>query len=139
MVVAWLVIQVVETVLPAFGFGDAAVRIVTIVLAIGLIPTLILSWAFEFTPEGLKREKDVDRSQSITAQTGKKLDRMIMVVLALALGYFAFDKFVLDPARDVEIAETASQAGTDQGQGSGFRQQVHCRAALRQHEWRSNQ
>jgi len=100
LVSAWLVIQVVETILPAFGFGDAAIRIVTIIFAVGLIPTLILAWAFELTPEGLKKESEVDRSQSITPYTGKKLDRLIMVVLALALGYFAFDKFVLDPARD---------------------------------------
>jgi adenylate cyclase len=77
----------VETIFPAFGFGDAAVRIVTIVFAIGLVPVLIFAWAFELTPEGLKKESEVDRSESITPQTGRKLDRMIMVVLALALGY----------------------------------------------------
>ncbi len=118
VVASWLIIQVVETIFPAFGFGDAAIRIVTIVLAIGLIPALILSWAFEITPEGLKKEKDVDRSQSITSHTGKKLDRMIIVVLALALGYFAFDKFVLSPQREaaleqqkVEEVEIARQEG----------------------------
>jgi TolB-like protein/Flp pilus assembly protein TadD len=100
VVASWLIIQVVETLLPAFGFGDAAVRIASIVLAIGLIPALVFAWAFEITPEGLKKEKDVDRSQSISPQTGKKLDRMIMVALALALGYFAVDKFVLSPQRD---------------------------------------
>jgi TolB-like protein/Tfp pilus assembly protein PilF len=110
-VASWLVIQVVETVFPAFGFGDAAVRIVTIVVAIGLIPALIFSWAFEITSEGLKKEKDVDRSQSISPQTGKKLDRMIMVVLALALGLFAFDKFVLSESREASIAEEARQEG----------------------------
>ncbi len=63
VVASWLIIQVVETIFPAFGFGDAAVRIVTIVLAIGLIPALTLAWAFELTPEGLKKESEVDRSQ----------------------------------------------------------------------------
>jgi TolB-like protein/Tfp pilus assembly protein PilF len=105
VVAAWLVIQVVETIFPAFGFGDSALRIVTIVFGIGLIPTLVFAWAFEMTPEGLKKEKDVDRTQSITPHTGKKLDRMIMLVLALALGYFAFDKFVLDPQRDAAVQE----------------------------------
>jgi len=88
VVTAWLVIQVVETIFPAFGFGDSAVRIVTIVFAIGLIPVLIFSWAFELTPEGLKKEKDVDRTQSITDQTGRKLDYAIIAVLVLALGVF---------------------------------------------------
>ncbi len=111
LVVAWLAIQIVETILPAFGFGDAATRIVTIVFAIGLVPTLIFAWAFELTPEGLKKESEVDRTQSITPHTGKKLDRVIMVVLALALAYFAIDKFVLSESREASIAETAHQAG----------------------------
>jgi hypothetical protein len=84
IVVSWLIIQVVETIFPVFGFGDAGIRFVIIVLAIGLIPALILSWAFEITPEGLKKEKDIDRSQSITPHTGKRLDRMIMVYLIVA-------------------------------------------------------
>jgi hypothetical protein len=111
LVGAWLVIQVVETIFPAFGFGDAAVRIGVTVLAIGLVPVLVFAWAFEITPEGLKLEKDVDRSRSITAQTGKKLDRLIMVALALALGFFAFDKFVLSGSREASIAESARQEG----------------------------
>jgi len=105
VVTSWLVIQVVETIFPAFGFGAEAVRVTTIALSIGLLPTLVFAWAFELTPEGLKKEKDVDRSQSITPQTGKKLDRMIMVLMALALGYFALDKFVLEPQREVVEAE----------------------------------
>ena len=105
VVTAWLVIQVVETIFPAFGYGDVAVRIVTIVFGIGLIPSLVIAWAFELTPEGLRKEKDIDRTQSITPHTGKKLDRMIMVVLALALGYFAFDKFVLNPQREAAMKE----------------------------------
>jgi hypothetical protein len=56
--------------------------------------------AHEIIPEGLKREVDVVREQSITRFTGKKLDRSIMMLLALALCYFAFDKFILDPVED---------------------------------------
>jgi len=107
VVVAWLIIQVVETIFPAFGFGDAAVRIATIFLAIGLVPTLVIAWAFELTPEGLKREKDVDRSRSLTPRTSKKLDRVIMAVLALALSYLAFDKFVLSESREASNAKSA--------------------------------
>ena len=99
---AWLLIQVAETIFPLFGFDDTPARIVVIVLAIGFIPAVIFAWAFELTPEGLKKESEIDRTQSITPHTGKKLDRMIMVVLALALSYFAFDKFVLDPQREAE-------------------------------------
>jgi len=109
VVSAWLVIQVVETIFPAFGFGDAAIRTVVIVLAIGLVPAVIFAWAFELTPEGLKREKDVDRSQSMAPRTGKRLDRVIMVVLALALGYFAFDKFVLAPQRTADLQQELTE------------------------------
>lgn len=108
VVTAWLVIQVVETILPAFGFGDEAMRNLVAVLAIGLVPTVILAWAFELTPEGLKREKYFDGSRPIAPRTARRLDRMIMVMLALALVYFAFDKFVLDPARHEELVEDTS-------------------------------
>ncbi|VUX54903.1 putative Tetratricopeptide repeat domain protein [uncultured Woeseiaceae bacterium] len=108
---AWLLIQVTETIFPLFGFGDTPARLIVIVLAIGFIPSLILSWVFEFTPEGLKKDADVDSEKSITQTTGRKLDRIILVVLALALGYFAFDKFVLDPVEDEQIAQSARQEG----------------------------
>jgi len=108
---AWLLIQVTETIFPLFGFGDTPARLVVIVLSIGFIPSLILSWVFEFTPEGLKKDADVDSEKSITQTTGRKLDRIILVVLALALGYFAFDKFVLDPVEDEQIAQSARQEG----------------------------
>jgi TolB-like protein/TPR repeat protein len=111
VVVAWLLIQVAETIFPLFGFDDTPARIVVIVLAIGLVPSMIFAWVFELTPEGLIRDKDIDRSQFDTSQSSQKLNRMIMVVLALALGYFAFDKFVLDPVEDVQIAESAHQEG----------------------------
>jgi adenylate cyclase len=120
IVTAWLVIQIVETIFPAFGFSDSAVRFVVIVFTIGLVPALILSWAFEITPEGLKKETDVDRTSSITRSTGKQLDRIIMVVLALALGYFAFDKFVLDPARDADELATATQEAHQEGRSEAL-------------------
>jgi len=114
IVVAWLVIQVAETLFPLFGSGDAPARIVVIVLAIGLAPVLIISWAFEITPEGLKRDSEVDPEQSIAPHTGKKLDRVIMVMLVLAVAYFAFDKFVLDPQRVIDITKSAAKAGAEQ-------------------------
>jgi TolB-like protein len=116
-VAAWLVIQVVETIFPVYGFSDASIRIVITLLAIGLIPTLIFAWAFELTPEGLKKESEVDRTRSVSRQTGKKLDRMIMVALALAVAYFAIDKFVLSGSREADIAERAHEAGRTEALG----------------------
>ena len=99
LVGAWLIVQVAGTVLPMFDAPAWLPRTIVVVLAIGFIPALVFAWAFELTPEGLKRDKDVDPSESITPHTGKAIDRIIMVVLALALGVFAFDRFVLSPQR----------------------------------------
>jgi len=74
-VATWLLIQVVDIVFPRIGLPDSAVTLVIALLAIGFIPALIFAWAFEMTPEGIKREKDVDRSQSITPKTAGKLHR----------------------------------------------------------------
>ena len=78
VVMAWLLIQVAETIFPLFGFDDTPARIVVIVLAIGFVPALVLTWVFELTPEGIKREADVDRSQSITNKTARRLDRAMV-------------------------------------------------------------
>src|SRR5438477_6709223 len=99
LVGAWLVVQVAGTVLPMFGAPEWLPRTIVVLLAIGFVPAVILSWVFELTPEGLKRDEDVAPERSITPQTGRRMDRMIIVVLVLALGYFAFDKFVLAPRR----------------------------------------
>jgi len=104
---AWLLVEIAETLFPIYGLSDASIRLVVTLLAIGFPLVLIFSWVYELTPEGLRLEKDIDKSLTISHQTSKKLDRVIIVLLALALGYFAFDKFVLKPERVAEIAETA--------------------------------
>jgi TolB-like protein/Tfp pilus assembly protein PilF len=123
VVAAWLLIQVVETIFPAFGFGDTAVRWVVIALAIGFLPALVVSWVFEITPEGWKKETDVLREPSIARSTGRRLDRAIILLLALALGYFAFDKFILDPVRDERIAETARVEAAEARPGAADRRE----------------
>jgi adenylate cyclase len=109
VVTAWLVIQVAETIFPLFGFDKDPARVVVIIFAIGFLPTLVFAWVFELTPDGLQKESAVDRNYVAPAKTTKMLDRVILLVLALALGYFAFDKFVLDPARDEMQVKSASE------------------------------
>jgi TolB-like protein/Flp pilus assembly protein TadD len=70
---------------------------------------LIFAWAFELTPDGLKLEKEVVREESITHATGRKLDFVIIAMLVVALGFFTYDKFVLDPDRDAVEIEAAVQ------------------------------
>src|SRR5712671_6525177 len=108
LVGAWLVVQVAGTVLPMFGAPEWLPRTIVVLLAIGFVPAVIFSWVFELTPEGLKRDEDVAPEQSTTPQTGRRMDRMIIVVLVLALGYFAFDKFVLTPRRGAALVSSAS-------------------------------
>ena len=138
---SWLLIQIVETLFPIFGLSDTSIRLAVILLAIGFPLILIFAWLYELTPEGLKLEKDVDRSGAPAHHTGKKLDRAIIVVLALALGYFAIDKFVLDPARDAAREESvAKQARTDAlvesyGEKSIAVKVIHKRHWQRSSEW----
>ena len=114
VVVAWLAVQVVETIFPLFGLGTAPARIVVIVLAIGFPLVLVFSWIYELTPDGLKLERDVDRSGSIARHTGKQFDRALIAVLALTLGYFAFDKFLIDPIRDDTLEEIVTERVRDE-------------------------
>ena len=93
VVTAWLVIQVVETIFPAFGFGDEAIRIAVVLLAIGFVPAVIGAWVFEWTPEGIKR----DTGETLPPGRARNFDRGIIVVLLIAVAYFAIDKFVLTP------------------------------------------
>jgi hypothetical protein len=96
---SWVVIEVTGTVAPALNLPDWTLALVTWFGIIGFPFALVFAWAFELTPEGIKREHEVDRSQSVTHITGRKLDFAIIGLLVAALGYFAYDKFVLDPAR----------------------------------------
>src|SRR6266516_5019417 len=100
LVGAWLLTQVAGTVLPMFGAPDWLPRTIVILLAIGFPPALIFSWVFELTPQGLKRDEDVRPEESIAPQTGRRMNRMIIAVLMLALGYFAVDKLLLNPRRE---------------------------------------
>jgi serine/threonine-protein kinase len=99
LVGAWLLTQVASTILPMFGAPEWLPRSIVTLLAIGFVPALIFSWVFEITPEGLKRDEEVKPEQSIAPQTGRRMDRMIIVVLLLAVSYFAFDKFALNRRR----------------------------------------
>ncbi len=93
VIVAWLVLQVADVVLNNITAPDWVFQVIMLVLGIGLPVVLVFAWAFELTPEGIKRDKDVDRSESITPQTGKKLNTAILVLMALAIVYLLFDKF----------------------------------------------
>ena len=109
VVVAWLLIEVTATTFPILQLPDWSVTLITVFILIGFPLALILAWAFEITPEGIKLEKDVERSASTTHITGRNIDYIIIAALILALGFFAFDKFVLDPSRDAKREEAIAK------------------------------
>ncbi|MGB5291886.1 MAG: tetratricopeptide repeat protein, partial [Lysobacterales bacterium] len=94
---AWLLAQIADLLIYNIGAPDWVMKTLFVVLALGFFLALFFAWAFEMTPECVKRESEVDRSQSITNVTGRKLDRSIIVILLVALGYFAWDKFLSTP------------------------------------------
>ena len=89
IIVGWLLLQVSDTLVPALYLPEWFHSGVAFILIIGFPIALIFAWAFEMTPEGLKKESEVDRSQSITAKTGRKLDLTIIAVLAVAIVYLS--------------------------------------------------
>src|SRR5437870_11449974 len=91
-VVSWLLIQVATQVFPFFEIPNWAVRLVVLLLIIGFPMALILGWAFELTPEGIKRTEDVDLSKSVRRKTGRKLDFLIIAVLLLVIGFLLFQR-----------------------------------------------
>jgi TolB-like protein/Flp pilus assembly protein TadD len=107
---AWLIIQVVETIFPAFGFDEATTRYTVIALIIGFVPAVILAWAFEISPEGLRRDRGTDQRTPSDPRTHKRLDRIIIAVLAIAVTYFAVDKFILNVHDRTSPAPLAASA-----------------------------
>ena len=98
VVVAWVVIQVATQVFPFFEVPNWAVRLVVVLLVLGFPVALVLAWAFEITPEGIKRAEDVVPNGSITHRTGRKLTGLIIAVAFVGLGFFLFQQFRRAPA-----------------------------------------
>jgi len=104
-VIAWLLAQVADLAFDNFGAPDWVPKSVLFILILGFPLAVFFAWAFEMTPEGVKREKDVDRSHSITQTTGKKLNHLIIAVLVAAIGFLLLDKFVLQTTTETAVAK----------------------------------
>ena len=96
VVVAWLTIQVVDVLVQLMNLPEWIGRAIILLLVVSFPIALVLAWALELTPQGIRREREVDRSESITQITGRKLDFSIIGVLTVAVIFFAVDKFLLD-------------------------------------------
>jgi len=91
-VVAWLLIQAASIILPTFETPPWILKVVIFVLIIGFPVALIFAWAFELTPEGLKRTEDIDLTESVTRRTGRKLDFLIIAVLLVVIAALIFQR-----------------------------------------------
>jgi TolB-like protein/Tfp pilus assembly protein PilF len=114
LVASWLLMQMVDVLAPVFALPDWAPKLIFLILAIGLVPTIIFSWVFEMTPEGIKRESEVDRSNSITQTTAKKLDMVTIGLLVAAIAAVALDRFMPGPEAPTTGSDTSSVTSTEQ-------------------------
>jgi TolB-like protein len=121
LVTAWLLLQLVDVVGPILETPDWLPKAILLLLIVGFPLALLFAWAFELTPQGLRFERDVDPSESVTRTTGRKLDLVIIAILSVAVVFFALDKFVWtatsaeESRRSIAVLPFANMSG-DPGQ-----------------------
>ncbi len=108
-VTTWVLLQLTDVVAEIMELPDWAPKLILLLLAVGFVPALIIAWAFELTPQGIKLESEVDRSQSITRRTGRKLDYAIMILLGLSLAYFIWESRYKDELKQVAAPAAVTQ------------------------------
>ena len=116
LVAAWVVLQVAEVVFEVIEVPGEWLRFILALLVIGFPVALTFSWIYEMTPDGLKREKDVDRSRSITQETGQRINVAIVVLLVIAIGFVVVDRLIPEQAVEPlaeEIAASIPAAPSD--------------------------
>ena len=104
----WILLQLTDVLTQILGLPEWAPKLILLMLLVGFVPALIIAWAFELTPEGIKLEREVVRSESITPRTGRKLDYIIFVSLGLSLGYFIWESRFEQKSAEVETAKEAA-------------------------------
>jgi len=120
VIIGWLVMQIGEVMAPALHLPDWTLSALAFFVILGFPFALFFAWAFEMTPEGIRKEKEVDRNQSITPVTGRKLDFTIIALLLVALGYFAWDKFIKSPEPVAEVTKQQAQASEATSKAPNF-------------------
>lgn len=91
-VIAWLIVQVLDVMLPTFGAPDWVQKVLILIVGLGLPVSLLFAWAYEMTPQGVMKTEDVNRSDSITSSTGQRLNYVVIAVLIMALGFFIWER-----------------------------------------------
>lgn len=96
LVAAWVLLQIADVVVPALQLPSWTITLVMVLLALGFVPALIGAWIFELTPEGLRRESQVERHESITADTGRKLNIATIALVLVGIGLLAADRYFVE-------------------------------------------
>ena len=105
-IIGWLSIEIAATILPIFEAPNWIVQVFTFFVILGFPLALVLSWAYELTPDGMERTRSVPLPENITHSTGRKLDFAIIALLVIAVGYMFIDNYVLKGAPPAEaVAE----------------------------------
>ena len=112
LALAWVVVQITDLAVPALNLPEILHSIVFYIGMVGFPFAIFFAWAFELTPEGLKREQEVDRTSSVTLVTGRKLDFAIIAMLLVAVVFLMVDNYVLIDTVDPELALAGDASST---------------------------
>jgi len=117
---AWILLQIVDLVLENIAAPEWVMQVFMLAVAIGFPFAVLFAWAFEMTPEGIKLEKDVDRSTSITTQTAQKMNRGIIIALVIAVVLLLVDKFTPETVEDLspEVSVTTQNVDSSSAEAS---------------------
>ena len=104
-IVGWLLVQVADTFFPALRLPEWTVTFVAALVVLGFPLALILSWAYELTPDGVQRSREVNPADSIIVATGRKIDFAIIGALVLTLGFVIYNYVLVDPDQNAVFQE----------------------------------
>ena len=110
LVVGWLLTEVLTTILPTLGAPDWAARAVILIFAFGFIPAVVLSWFFEITPDGIKRDHEVDHDDPGPLRAASKVDQLTIaasIVLIIIFGLFSA-RYTADDPSPVDLGISAT-------------------------------
>ena len=110
VIVGWLLVQVADIALENFGAPAWVMKTFLLMIILGFPIAIIFAWAFEMTPDGIQLEKNVDRESSVNVGTGRKLDFIIISLLAVALVYFVYESRFSESSA-IEGTTAATEAG----------------------------
>jgi len=130
LVTAWLLLQAADVGMSALGLPEWTGRLVLLLLGLGFPVALVFSWVYELTPEGLRRESQVDAAGSVSAQTGQKLNIAIVVLLLIAIGLGVADR--LAPRAPVPATDSSMAADTPADAAAGAAAQAGAGPAVEQ-------